>query len=376
MFEGPGPFGLYPWLLVAVGAVRDIQRGVAHPAWLAGAGLVAFAVLYLASLWIGLRQHRTRAALLLVALQGILTVALAVHFEHNMYGLFPLLSICCGALIPWPDPPGRPWPPLVIAGVSNLAAVLGWFNGSSAGDIFTLWYGTALSGFVVAVIMRLTQAIRQLRETREELARSAVEQERLRFARDLHDLLGHTLSLMVIKAQVVRRLATRDPGLAAEQAADIETVGRAALTEVRQAVSGYRGRGLTAELDGARTALADAGIAAAVRQEGPPLPAEPDALLGWVVREGVTNVIRHSGAKTCEIEVRFHGGTATAEIRDDGVFKPPGASSGHGLGGLAERVSAADGTLDAGPRRGGGFRLAARLPVTAEPSTVEEEVTA
>jgi two-component system sensor histidine kinase DesK len=365
MAEGPGPVGLYPWLLVAFGAVRDIQHGVAHPAWLATAGLAAFAALYMGALWIGLKLHRQRISLAMLAVLCALTVALSLGFQHNMYSLFPLASIACGALVPWHEPPGRPWAPLSVAGLANLAALLGWIGAGKAGDIFPLWYGTALSGFVVAVIMKLTATIRQLRDTQEELARSAVEQERLRFARDLHDLLGHTLSLMVVKAQAVRRLATRDPGLAAEQAADIETVGRQALTEVRQAVTGYRGRGLTVELDGARTALADAGISAVVRQEGLPLPPEPDALLGWVVREAVTNVIRHSGARTCEIAVRYRGGTASAEITDDGRGGPTmHPSSGHGLGGLAERTAAAGGTLDAGPRRGGGFTLAAKLPVT------------
>jgi len=370
MAEGPGPIGLYPWLLVATGAVRDVQHGVASPAWLAGAGLAAFAAAYMSSLWIGLKLHRRRTSLVLVALLAALAIALSIGFRHNMYSLFPLTSIACGALVPWYEPPGRPWAPLSVAALANLAALLGWIQGASAGDVFTLWYGTGLSGFVVAVIMKLTATIRQLRDTQEELARSAVEQERLRFARDLHDLLGHTLSLMVVKAQAVRKLATRDPELAAQQAADIETVGRQALTEVRQAVTGYRGRGLTAELDGARTALADAGIGAVVRQEGPPLPPEPDALLGWVVREAVTNVIRHSGARSCEIAVRYRGGTASAEITDDGRGGPTvHASSGHGLGGLAERTSAAGGTLDAGPRRGGGFTLTAKVPVTGDESS-------
>jgi two-component system, NarL family, sensor histidine kinase DesK len=221
------------------------------------------------------------------------------------------------------------------------------------------------------VFLQLVTVIRQLQQTRQELARAAVDEERLRFARDLHDLLGHSLSVMVVKAQAVRKLATRDPGLAAEQAADIEAVGRQALTEVREAVTGYRGRGLARELEAARTALADAGLAAVIRQDGQPLPAEVDALLGWVVREGVTNVIRHSGGHRCEIDVRRAQRAATVEIRDDDGGAPAGPSGGIGLRGLAERAAAAGGTLEAGPHAAGGYRLAARLPVSAR-----EEVTA
>nr|WP_277819980.1 histidine kinase [Actinomadura sp. RB99] len=234
-----------------------------------------------------------------------------------------------------------------------------------------------------------------LRAAREELAKAAVEQERLRFSRDLHDLLGHTLSVMVVKAQAVRLVAERDPAVAAEQAADIEKVGRQALGEVRQAVSGYRGRGLAEELDAAVTALADAGVDPAVRRAGPPLPPEPDALLGWAVREGVTNVIRHSGARSCAITIRNDGGSATVEISDDGTgpgrnavteavgaahaatgrdggdgdrsrAETPGlslGSGGHGLRGLAERMEAAGGTLRTGPAPGGGFLLTATVPI-------------
>ncbi len=228
-----------------------------------------------------------------------------------------------------------------------------------------------LAGVIVAVFFQLVAVIRQLQQTRQELALAAVDEERLRFARDLHDLLGHSLSVMVVKAQAVRKLATRDPGLAAEQAADIEAVGRQALTEVREAVTGYRGRGLSRELGAARTALADAGITAVIREDGQAIPAEADAMLGWVIREGVTNVIRHSGGRRCEIDVRHADGAATVEIRDDGSGDPAEPADGHGLRGLAERAAAAGGTLEAGPCASGGYRLAVRLPAKSR-----EEVTA
>jgi len=194
-----------------------------------------------------------------------------------------------------------------------------------------------------------------------------VEAERLRFARDLHDLLGHTLSVMVLKAQAVRKLAAVNPEAAAAQAADIEDVGRQALTEVRQAVSGYRGRGLSRELDAAATALNDAGLSSAIRHETEPLTPEADSVLGWVVREGVTNVIKHSGARRCDIDIRRRGDLIAMEITDDGDGSEAGLpSGGHGLAGLRERVAVADGTLTAGPSPNGGFRLGVTIPMMTE----------
>ena len=235
--------------------------------------------------------------------------------------------------------------PLGVGGLHGLAA------GRPVGDAFTIWYGTLTSGLIIATILRLFAAIRELRETREELARTAVSEERLRFARDLHDLLGHTLSVMVIKAQAVRKLIPRDGAVAAEQAADIETIGRDALRQVRLAVTGYRGRGLTPSSTARVRRCADAGIELAVRQEGTPLPEEAEAVLGWAVREGVTNVIRHSGAGTCEISV---DGTRRRGRPVDPRRRPRRVrGKGNGLHGLTERVSGTDGRLEAGPADGG-----------------------
>jgi two-component system sensor histidine kinase DesK len=366
--EGPPFAAFYPWLLIASGAALHVLHGRTHPAWAAGGGLVAFAVLYMAAIWLKIKLRRQRAANAVLAALGAVTIAMAIGFGGDMFTLFPLLSIVCGIVVPWT---GRrpPWPPVVVASAAVTGALIAWARNASAGDIWSVLYGTVLSGFIVAMILRLVSVIRELQETRQELARAAVDEERLRFARDLHDLLGHTLSVMVLKAQVTRKLATRDPELAAEQAADIERVGRQALTEVRQSVSGYRGRGIDRELDQARTALTDAGFTVTVQRDGLPVPAAPDALLGWVIREGVTNVIRHSGGRQCEIRIRHGDGQAAVEIRDDGNGRPAVKlpSGGHGLGGLRERISAAGGKLEAGPRRGGGYRLFALIPVSSSP---------
>ncbi len=156
------------------------------------------------------------------------------------------------------------------------------------------------------------------------------------------------MSLVVIKAEVVRRLVHTDPDQAALQAADIETVGRQALTEIREAVTGYRPRDLDAELTHARSALADAGIEMSISESAEELPEAARSLLGWCVREAVTNVIRHSHARKCTISLRVRDGIAELQVRDDGAGGAVG-SAGTGLRGLAERLSAAGGRVDAGP---------------------------
>jgi two-component system sensor histidine kinase DesK len=371
--EGPPYAAFYPWLLVASGAAVDVLHGKTHPTWVAGGGLALFAVLYMAAIWLKIKIRRQRAASTALGALAAVTIALSAGFGGNMFALFPLLSIVCGVVVPWTIR-RPPRPAVIVAGAAVTGALIAWARNASAGDIWSVLYGTVLSGFIVAMILRLISVIRELQETRQELARAAVDEERVRFARDLHDLLGHTLSVMVLKAQVTRKLATRDPELAAEQAADIERVGRQALTEVRQSVSGYRGRGIGRELEQARTALADAGFTVIVQRDGPPLPAVPDALLGWVIREGVTNVIRHSGGCQCEIGIRHGDGQAAVEILDDGNGRPAVKlpSGGHGLGGLRERISAAGGKLETGPRRGGGYRLLAQIPVMTGEGSISE----
>jgi two-component system, NarL family, sensor histidine kinase DesK len=373
--DRPAPVSLYPWLLIAWGTASDTVDGRFHPAWLAATGLAAFAGLYVAVIWVRWRTGRPRASYWLLGALGLVTLGLNLAFGPDMTALFPLLTIACGAVLPWvfpfKDGHGPPLPIITVFLVAAASSLIAAEQGASDGDIWSAWYSPALSGLIVAVIYRFMEAVAELRRTREELARSAVDAERLRFARDMHDLLGHTLSVMVVKAQVARKLASRDPAQAAQQATDIEEIGRAALSEVRQAVAGYRGRGLARELEAARAALADAGVTAEVRQDGPPVPAGADTLLGWVVREGVTNVIRHSGGRQCRIEVHSQDGRVTVTIRDDGGGTLAGAQSsgapsgGHGLGGLRERLAADGGTLEAGPRAGGGFCLTATVPVPA-----------
>jgi two-component system sensor histidine kinase DesK len=190
-----------------------------------------------------------------------------------------------------------------------------------------------------------------------------VAEERLRFARDLHDLLGHSLSLIALKSELAGRLTEHDPARARAEMADVEAAARRALAEVRDAVSGYRSVSLAQALAEARPALAAAGVELRAPARVPELAPPVDAVLGWVVREATTNVLRHSGAATVTVELRVDDGGVAVSVVDDG--RGGRATPGAGLAGLAERVEGVGGRLDAGPAGDRGFRLAVTVPAAA-----------
>lgn len=354
----PNAFTLLPWLLLGMGAISNVIKGETPNPWIGGLGLLVFNSLYITLVFRAF-DRRAREALstrCCLAALGAVTCTLALAYGGNWLLFFPLWGLATGAVVR-----GRALGPVMFAVTALAGAIAGLEEGW---DTLGIVYGTFLSGMVTAAILALSETVKELRETRQELARAAVDQERLRFSRDLHDLLGHTLSVIVVKSEAARRIAPRDMDAALAQVADIESVGRQALTEIREAVTGYREASLAAELDRARGALTAAGIEPVVRQSGPPLPPQAAALLGWVVREAATNAIRHSGATTCEIEVRSAADRVHLVITDDGSgvgSTPPGS----GLTGLAERLAAAGGTLVGGPAPGPGhgFRVTAELPV-------------
>jgi two-component system sensor histidine kinase DesK len=227
--------------------------------------------------------------------------------------------------------------------------------------VFSEGFVVLLAGLASSAFVALLDTVAELRRTRAELARIAVAEERERFSRDLHDLLGHTLSVMVVKAQAVRRLAAQDPEAAASHAADIEHIGRQALVDVRQAVDAMRSPTLAEELDNARRSLDAAGIATSV--SGPTATrGASDQVLAWAVREAATNVLRHSGASACRIEVGQRDGSVELTVADDGVGLPrePTLRLG-GLDGLRDRLRAAGGELRV-DGAAEGFRLVASVP--------------
>ena len=220
-----------------------------------------------------------------------------------------------------------------------------------------------LVGFYGVGFGWLAATYRELDRARVELARLAVAEERLRFSRDLHDLLGHSLSVITLKSELAGQLVPRDPDRAVREVEDIERVSRQALAEVRAAVTGYRGPvALGAELDRARSALTAAGVTTRIDAPSAPLPPAAEELLAWTVREGTTNIVRHAGARSAVIRVHHDGGGVGVELVDDGRGLVPVPGPANGLDGLAERVAAAEGEFEAGTAPGGGFRLAVRVP--------------
>ncbi len=172
--------------------------------------------------------------------------------------------------------------------------------------------------------------------------------------------------MIALKAELATRLMETDTGQASTEIAELEQVARGALSEVRDAVSGYRQPTLDGELAGARVALSAAGIEAEVQRPAVSLDPDAEALLAWAVREGATNVIRHSGAERCTVRITAALGSTTLEMLDDGHGPEPDANGdGHGLAGLAERVRELRGQVEAGARPQGGFRLAVTVPSTA-----------
>lgn len=207
-------------------------------------------------------------------------------------------------------------------------------------------------GLDMTGLARLSSALREVHAARKELARLAVMEERLRVARDLHDLLGHTLSLIVLKSELARRVVEQDPQRAILEIHEVERVARQSLHEVREAVTGYRQPGLESELDSARQLLDAAGIACHIEQMAGVLPPTVDAVLAWTVREGVTNVIRHSRAHHCTIRITCESGSVRAVITNDGDWRRDSIAlnkTRSGLAGLTERVSIHGGQLEAGP---------------------------
>ncbi|MFF4355438.1 sensor histidine kinase [Streptomyces sp. NPDC001604] len=369
--EDPGPpptaFSLLPWLLMGMGAFSNLFQGKTPNPWIGGLGLLAFNSLYIyvATRSFVKEKRKATSTRVALALMAAITCGLAGGYGGSWLLFFPLLGLATGAALRGEH---LRWAGLAVTALAAAVSAIheGW-NG------LNIAYAAWISTMVTAAILSLSEAVRELRAAREKLAHQAVEKERLRFSRDLHDLLGHTLSVIVVKSEAARRLAPGNLDAALTQIGDIESVGRQALTEIREAVTGYREGSLATELDRARSALSAAAVEPVVRRTGAPLAPQTEALLGWVVREAVTNVVRHAGATRCEITVHSSPERVSLTVADNGEGVPSTPSSpplpgigGTGLKGLTERLAAAGGSLQAGPSPRGGFTVTAELPVEAD----------
>ncbi|MPQ98794.1 sensor histidine kinase [Modestobacter sp. I12A-02628] len=207
----------------------------------------------------------------------------------------------------------------------------------------------------------LLDVVLEMERSRGVQLRLAVAEERLRFARDLHDVMGRNLSAIAVKGQLAEQLVRRGREGAAEEVADISRIAEESLREVREVVRGYRSTDLTSELTGARSVLRAAGVSCTVTGEdvGGTLPDEAQTALAWVVREAVTNVLRHSRATTCTIVLQREAGEAELTVRNDGAPEGAPATHGNGLTGLAERLGSRDRLRTSAG--GGWYALTARV---------------
>jgi two-component system, NarL family, sensor histidine kinase DesK len=344
----PGIFLVY--LVQVVGAVADDSRGAAAVAGYAI--VVGFSACYLfviPAVWQATDRRFWRLYAVLVALS-----AAELPFAHaDAFVMCVFIVVVTVARL------GAASAPIVIAfsvaAVIVPAAVGPWHDSFAT----SLDNGTAIAipmiGLAMFGVFELMRGNRALAEARSELARLAAENERSRIARDLHDLLGHSLTTITVKAGLARRLGATDPARAMQEIAEVEALARLSLADVRAAVANYREVTLAGELATGRELLRAAGIAADLPGAVDLVDPAHHELFGWVLREGLTNVVRHAHASTCVVRLS----RSSVEITDDGVGGL--APLGGGLRGLRERVAAAGGAVDAGPVLPKGWRLSVNL---------------
>ena len=346
------------WLLFLIYPIIAFIQSEKSPAVLV-AGLSAVAVFAGVYIWLWVRLYARRAPVgIWIAWASLLAIALALTLANGaIFGalFIYVIAAVAGHITRWR---------VAIGAVVALTALMSTLGAVEGAGIWT--WSIALEGLLVGgVVLASSQLGRTnyaLNQAREDMAGLMVAEERLRFARDLHDLLGHSLSVIVLKAELAGKLAVASPERVGPELADIERVARQALADVREAVSGYRDASLTTEIEQARSALLAAGIDLSVQPLTDSLPAMTENVLAWALREGVTNVIRHAGATAAGITLARRDGRAELELTDDGRgaadFKP-----GNGLTGLRERVAGRKGEVEFGPSANGGFRLRVSVPL-------------
>ncbi len=277
--------------------------------------------------------------------------------EPQPAGTFLVFSfIVAGVLFPWRMAAG--W----FIGLLILQAVLLVVRLADPATALNSLINSVFVGVVGVGGRLLWASYKELVEAREEIARLAVSEERLRFARDVHDILGQSLATIVLKSELISRQLPADADEATRgEVVDVTRLGRKSLNDLREAVTGYHAPTLPGEVSSARAALRAAGIAFAVDDQAGGVPAEEDSVLAWCLREAVTNVVKHSGARRCEVSLSRHNGLFSLSISDDGG----GAASldgGSGLAGMRERVERAGGTFEVANGAGRGVKLTVAIP--------------
>lgn len=345
-WEGPWPWLAYllfypfPWIW---------QRPPAQAVVGSALGLLLFIPLY----WLAFRSEGRRLVMVAAA---IVAVGFAISPFRGGWIILPIYGgLLLGRL--------RPMRHATLAILAVAALTLGW------GTLLDKPSITLSLGALLIVMTGMGSAAREafydrtvaLLETQEEVRHLAGTAERERMARDLHDVVGRTLTLIAIKSDLAKRLVARDPAAAEREALAIGQIARDGLADVRAALAGQLGGSLAQELEASVEALGAAGIAVKVSGDAAPVPQNAGAILAMALREAVTNIIRHSRARSCEISIDLVDAHARLAVADDGISNGKPASTGSGLQGMRQRLAAAGGSLAFGPNRPG-FRLEARVP--------------
>ena len=291
-----------------------------------------FLVLYFGLFWVSRRQ-----ALLHIAAMVLMGVGFARY--NGGATTFFIFAAACGPFIVDTEADG-----IKILLTVEAAAGLTWWAFHLNGWFLLFACGLA---FVIGIsnihFAQRNRTNRKLIRAQDEIEHLAKVAERERIARDLHDVLGHTLSVIILKSELAGKLMNRDPQRAGNEIREVEQISRQALSEVRDAIRGYRSQGLVAELAKAKSTLETAGVAVKCETDKIALPALHEGVLSMAVREAVTNVVRHAHARTCCLRLEQRNGSCYLEIEDDG--RGGSQNEGNGLRGMRERVEMLGGTL-------------------------------
>ncbi|GHH06336.1 sensor histidine kinase [Streptomyces lanatus] len=272
---------------------------------------------------------------------GVGIMALGVHGRRRVYALVTGFATGAGAVV------------LTISGSALAALIIAVAMLLSCGFV----------AFTAVFSVWLLKSVYELDEARETRARLAVAEERLRFGRDLHDVMGRNLAVIALKSELAVQLARRGRSEAVEQMIEVQRIAQESQREVRDVVRGYREADLGVELAGAQGVLTAAGIDCEVTGEAAGLPVEVQSALAWVVREATTNVLRHGNAERCAVSVGVREGRVVLKVENDGAAGASDGGGGSGLAGLRERLAAVDGTLEACRVGEGVFRLVVEVPL-------------
>lgn len=314
---------------------------------------------YARLLWSNLMRRITAAHRLGLALLVLLCLALPVALGPGWINALVVPAGLFAVVLPLRQAVA------VTAAATVLVPVAALLMGGRGLTVVGLLAWVPVVAFSGYVQVWFCHVIQELREARAELAGTAVGAERRRFARDLHDVLGHSLQAVALRAELAERFLDEDPGRVRTELAEIQRMARDSVRDVREVVRGYRTTSLRAELDGMSAVLRAAGIRCETGPVPDGLPGHAHEPLGWVVREAVTNVLRHSSATWCRAAVLGADDRITLTIGNDGAGRrtaAPGGGLGSGLAGLAERISTAGGGFTAAATGDGVFQVTAWVP--------------